>query len=166
MRVHWSWLAVVLGMLVAMTLPAYGQEEQEIDISEVPLTLFHLAQAAVPVTLTKAVVEVDPDGVLVYELSGEDAAGVRYEVDITGTGEIREVEKEITAEEVPELVRQALQTWFPDFQATFIERSVRPVPFEGTWYEFEGTDPRNPQELDIEIREDGKRIVFQEDIAG
>jgi hypothetical protein len=166
MRVYTSLSAIALGMLVGLLLPAYGQEEQPIELAAVPFEVLHLAQGAVPVPLTKAVVEVDPDGALVYELSGENDEGVHYEVDITGESEIREVEIEITEDEVPEAVKQALKTWVPDFKPTFIERSQRPVSFEGTWYEFEGTSPQSPQELDVEIHEDGQRIVIQADLAG
>jgi hypothetical protein len=150
---------------VAIALPAYSQEEVEIPIAEVPFAVRQLAQAAVPVPLTTAVIEVDPDGVLVYELSGQTEAEVRYEVDITVDGEIREVEQTITAEKVPEAVNQALQRWVPDFQPQVIERSKRPF-IEGTWYEFEGPDPGNGGDLDIEIREDGQRILIQQDLAG
>ena len=108
----------------------------------------------------------DPDGVLVYELRGENAEGVQYEVDITGKGEIQEVETAIPADELPEAVTQALKTWVPGFQPTLIERSQRPVPFEGTWYEFEGMSPKRPQELYVEIREDGQRIIIHADPAG
>ena len=165
MRISTSVLAVALGILVAIARPAYSQEEVEIPITEVPFEVFQLAQAAVPAPLTTAVVEVDPDGVLVYELSGQSEAGVRYEVDITDEGMIREVEQTIAAKEVPDAVNQALQRWVPDFQPQLIERSTRPF-IEGTWYEFEGPDPRHEGELDIEIREDGQRVLIQQDLAG
>jgi hypothetical protein len=165
MRMYMSLSTIALGMLVGL-LPAYGQDEQSIELSEVPFEVIQLAQGAVPVSLTKAAVDVDSDGVLVYELSGENAEGVQYEVDITGEGEIREVEIEIMEDEVPEVIKQALKTWVPDFQPTFIERSQRPMPFEGTWYEFEGTSPQSPQELDVEIHEDGQQILIQADLAG
>ena len=167
MRVSTSVWVVALSLLVAIALPADSQEETEIPITEVPIELFQLAQAAVPVALTTAAAEVDPDGVFVYELSGQTEAGVRYEVDITEDGVIREVEQTIAAKEVPDAVKQALQRWVPDFQPQVIERSTRPF-LEGTWYEFEGPDPRQGQggDLDIEIREDGLRILIQQDLAG
>jgi hypothetical protein len=61
MRMYMSLSTIALGMLVGL-LPAYGQDEQSIELSEVPFEVIQLAQGAVPVSLTKAAVDVNSDG--------------------------------------------------------------------------------------------------------
>ena len=70
-----------------------GEDETEIPLAEVPGPVMAAARQAVPgIEITEAEIE-DEDGQKVYELSGE-ADGKRYEIEISGTGEILEVEED------------------------------------------------------------------------
>ncbi len=69
------------------------EDEVEIPLSEVPPAVMAAAQQAVPgIVIEDAELE-EEDGQTVYELSGT-ADGREYEIEISGTGEILEVEED------------------------------------------------------------------------
>ena len=102
------------------------------------------------------------DGTATYELSGKGADGKMIEIDVLRDGRIEEVEQEITMEAVPEAVKKLMTKHMPNFKADKVEKSTRPN-FE-VYYEFDGQNGEG-QELDVEIRSDGKRIIIQDDAA-
>jgi uncharacterized membrane protein YkoI len=96
-----------------------------------------------------------------YEIKGKTANGKAVEVDVSATGELHEVETEITAADVPAPVLKILKAYLPNFRPTKIEMSARPN--NTNYYEFEGkVDGR---EVDIEISAAGNEITIADDLA-
>jgi hypothetical protein len=156
----------VLGTLSAGAAPTiWAQEELPVPLGHVPpivrIAAIHASQGA---DLKKAAVDYDETGVSVYELSGENPQGQQVEVDVTIEGKVVEIEKTIGTGEVPPPVLAALNQRLPGFQLETVELSLRHQPLEKA-YEFEGKNAQGV-ELDVEISEDGRRVLIQEDIAG
>ncbi len=91
------WLKLLSVALVPVTLATTGcalfEKEQDIPLSEVPPAVMAAAQQAVPgIEIEEAQLETE-DGQQVYELSGT-AGDKEYEIEISGTGEILEVEED------------------------------------------------------------------------
>ncbi len=83
----------LLPVTLLTTSCALLEDEQEIPLSEVPPAVLAAAQQAVPgIVIEEAELEKE-DGQTVYELSGS-ADGREYEIEISGTGEILEVEED------------------------------------------------------------------------
>jgi hypothetical protein len=175
----WKFVAIISAMLAAV-LPMPGaaqrpgqtpgqQSEPMTDLSKVEMSQVPMAarlaalRAASEFKLDKAGIDIDENGSVVYELKGKNAKGRQREVDVTAEGTLIEIEDEITMEEVPQAVKETLKRWLPNFTPTFIEKSQR-ANFQ-MWYEFEGKAPQG-NELDIEISDDGERILIQTDTAG
>lgn len=136
----------------------------KLELSQVPLAARIAAmQGAGGFKPEKAGIDFDENGQVVYELSGKNANGRQREVDVTAEGTLIEIEDEITMEEVPQAVQETLKRWLPNFAPTLIELSQR-RNFQ-RWYEFEGKGPQG-HELDVEISEDGERILIQTDTGG
>ncbi len=81
--------------IIPLTLMATGcalfENEVEIPLSDVPPAAMAAAEQAVPgIEIEEAELESE-DGQKVYELSGT-ANGKEYEIEVSGTGEILEVE--------------------------------------------------------------------------
>jgi hypothetical protein len=134
-------------------------EEILISIDEVPpVALVAAQQAALGVELTEAGVDVDEAGVGVYEISGEG-----IEIDVTPLGVIVEIEEEISNEDVPGDVLEALERRVPGLSVTLIEKSLRKSV--QVFYEFSG-ETEDGNVLDVEISEDGGQVLIQEDAAG
>lgn len=152
---------ILASALVVVTSPLWAGG-QSISMDAVPAVALEVAKRAVPqVTLDKAGTEVSSDDVLEYELSGKNANGKQVEVDVTADGSIREIESEITPEEVPQNVVSKLKAYLPDFKPSFVEKSQRPNFID--WYEFEGV--HNGREIDVEITASGGVIIIGDDAA-
>ena len=85
----------LFAITISLALGACAQleSEQDIPLSDVPAAVMEAASQAVPgIVITEAEIE-EEDGQKVYELSGE-ADGKAYEIEISGTGEILEVEED------------------------------------------------------------------------
>jgi len=142
-----------------MTVPAVAQEERQTSLEDVPSAALAAAMAAAGVEEFESV-GLDLDGgIATYEFSWTDADGMSMEVDVTDSGEVLEVEREVTLDDVPEQVATLLRKYFPDMDPELIELSTR-SNFE-TFYEFEGTS--NGEEIDVEVRADGHQIIIQDD---
>lgn len=147
--------------VAALSAPAFGQDESTTQMSDVPLAAMAAARAIAGVDEFKSV-GVDLDGgSATYELATTSDDGKALEVDVLEDGTVEEVEYQVDLETVPEKVTTLLRKYFPEMEPTLIERSVR-GDFV-TFYEFEGSV--DGQELDVEVREDGRQIVIQEDAA-
>lgn len=87
-----NWLRLIPLALLA-TGCALFENEVEIPLSDVPPAAMAAAGQAVPgIEIEEAELESE-DGQKVYELSGT-ANGKEYEIEVSGTGEILEVEEE------------------------------------------------------------------------
>lgn len=104
--------------LIAQTL---GGIERDVSISEVPNPAMASVTAVAGAVPTKANVEMQPDGSLVYELGGQNQQGLRFVADVTPEGKIIEVDEEVDRSAVPEPVYKALNRWAPG------------LPIESTW---------------------------------
>ena len=147
---------------LALALPAFAQEENEISMDEVPEAALATAQEhAMGVTFDA--VQMDPDaGTDTYEFSGAKEDGTMIEVDVLADGTLEEVEEEVAMDAVPEPVSATLDAEASGFEPSFIEKSTRE---DGSIvYEFEGQ--LEGREVDLEIGEDGSGFVRNEDAAG
>ncbi len=87
-----NWLKA-MPLLLLISACTLLESERVIPLSEVPQEILAAAQQAVPgIQIEEAEIEME-NGQQVYELSGI-AAGQEYEIEISGTGEILEVEED------------------------------------------------------------------------
>ena len=87
--------AISLSLLL---LGACASNEVEVPLSEVPDVVLAAAREARPgIELTEAELETE-DGVQVYELEGE-LDGVEYEIEVSPSGEVLEIEAEDAEDE-------------------------------------------------------------------
>lgn len=141
---------------------ASAQEQQQVGMQDVPHAAMAAARQAAGTTEFQAVgLDLD-DGQATWELSTKSGDGKGIEVDVTAEGMVVEVEYETAEDEVPQRVMDLLRKYFPDMQPATIERSVRKNFV--TFYEFEGE--ANGSEVDVEVRNDGRMLVIQDDGAG
>lgn len=150
-------------VLFALTGVASAQQPKPITLNDVPPHVMATALAlANAIKFEKVQMDYD-DGTAKYEFIGKLPNGKAFEVDVYTDGRVEEVEEEIDMNSVPPAVRATLNRFFPNLQATKVEKSTRANL--GIWYEFDAKDSRGT-EIDIEISADGKRILIQDDDAG
>ena len=162
MRTLFLGAVALCALFPAIAWSVEAKDEDSVSMNDVPAEVRAAAQAAANGTrLEKVDLDLD-DGTATYELSGKGADGKMIEVDVLRDGRIEEVEQEITMDGVPEAVKKLMSKHMPNFKADKVEKSTRPN-FE-VYYEFDGQNG-DGQELDVEIRSDGKRIIIQDDAA-
>ena len=124
--------------LIAQTL---GGIEREISLSEVPNPALSSATAVAGSAPTKAQVELQPDGSLVYELTGRNQQGFEFWVDVTSEGKIIEIDEQVEPSAVPEVVYRTLNRWAPNAEIVSTWRSTRlgefvyEIVIEDVWFE-------------------------------
>ena len=150
---------------LALSLPAFAQEENAISMDEVPEAALAAAQENAPEGITEfESVQIDDDGgTETYEFAATKEDGMAIEVDVLADGTLEEIEEEVAMDAVPQPVSAALDGELPGFEPSFVEKSTRE---DGSLivYEFEGQ--HEGQEIDVEIDEDGSNLVRNEDAAG
>lgn len=159
---------VAAGLAAFAVGPAWAQQQQgqqqqaqEIEMSEVPQAVMEAARQEMPDAQFSQAQTEQEDGRTVYELGGQSADGMAFEVDVFEDGTIQEVEREIGMDQVPSPVQQALQEEMQGFQPSLIEESTRDGQVAA--YEFEGTDAQGQQAV-IEISSAGEVMsVSQQD---
>ena len=96
----------------------------------------------------------------VYEIQASGVNGMKLEADVSASGEIQEHEIELAREDVPANVLEALNLYFPTFEASpdspSVEKSLRPSAngLLEVWYEFGG------MKFDVEVRSDAKSLLI------
>jgi len=151
---------------IALAVPAAAQQAQQgtavqqqgvgggetrIEMSRVPQAVMQAAERAVSGVQWSYAQTEQEDGRTVYEIGGENAQGQLVEVDVLEDGTIEEIERQITMQDVPQQVQQALQREVQGFRPSLIETSERDG--QVAMYEFEGT--ADGQETVVEIAPDG-----------
>ena len=150
-------LISICACLLFVPLVAYGGEEREIPLSEVPEDVMKAAHHVQPdAEFHRAQVETEDDGTRVYEIQGSLEGGRRIEVDVLENGRIQEYEVEFTRDQVPGAVFKGIQKKLPGFEPTYIEAS-HSASGKVMKYEFEGK--LGGQKIDIEVSADGRRIT-------
>jgi hypothetical protein len=130
-------------------------------MNEVPVEVKAAARAAANGTqLDNVALDLD-DGTATYELSGKGSDGKMIEVDELSDGRIEEVEQEIGMDAIPEAVKRLMSKHMPNWPRKSRKAHAR---ISRVYYEFDGQNS-DGQELDVEIRSDGKRIIIQDDAA-
>jgi hypothetical protein len=137
----------------------------QLDLDEVPPLVLHAARVAFKefdgrATVTGAQVDAD-ETEAVYEVKGRATDGTLLEADIGADAVLRELEIEISRNDVPANVREAVRRFAPDFkpanESPAIEKSVRPTGggLPEIWYEFSGTT------FDVEVRSDARAVLIE-----
>ncbi|MES2746350.1 MAG: hypothetical protein V4655_13040 [Bdellovibrionota bacterium] len=170
---------VLLSALVSpLTSSAFGANKQRdagfvraptggskvVTLDQVPAAILHAAEIAFKshnanYSLTGASMDFD-EIEAVYEIQANGANGLKLEVDVSASGEIQELEIELAREDVPANVLEALNLYFPNFEASTdspsVEKSVRPSAngLLEVWYEFGG------MKFDVEVRSDAKSLLI------
>ena len=152
-------LLATAAVLLAGT--AFAQDETIIDMKDVPQAAIDAANSRANGIEFETVSIDDDEGTRTYEFAGKTAEGLGFEVDVLEDGTVEEVEEEISADELPQAVQDALAADASDMQPTLIEKSTRD---SGIVYELEGTLDGN--EVDAEINEDGTGLTINDDMAG
>lgn len=94
MKKYYLQMSVVTLLAMAYLSACAGKGTEEIPLSEVPANVMTIVQNTLPgITLKKAEREIK-DHVMVYELEGKLDNGNEYEIKITETGTLIEVELE------------------------------------------------------------------------
>ncbi len=170
---------ILVGSLSSLTLPAVAQQQPgqptgqgyqcrgvepgadvNTDLSQVPPPVLEAArQAAGDVQLTSYNSEKEDTG-LVYEFQGVQANGCGLEVDVLESGQVDEIEREITPAELPQPVTATLNQKSPELAFSFIEESTRPDRQPSPVYEIEGKTAQG-QAIELEIDAQGN-IITQE----
>lgn len=95
----------------------------------------------------------------IYQVRGTNGRGHTIEIELTGAGRVIEVEEHgLALDEVPGVVRDALNGRIPAFKAKRVEaiyQAENPKPF---CYGFEGTDSSG-HEVELYITADGKTFL-------
>ena len=87
-------IALTGAALIAIAASAaFGEEEQDVALADVPAAVIAAAEREVPGFKAKeAEMEVE-DGKTIYELEGK-ANGTEYEIEVSADGEVLEVEED------------------------------------------------------------------------
>jgi uncharacterized membrane protein YkoI len=94
MKKYYLQMSVVTVLVMFLQSACTDKETEEIPLSEVPANVIEIVQNTLPgITLKKAEREIK-DHILVYELKGKLDNGNEYEIKITETGTLVEVELE------------------------------------------------------------------------
>ncbi len=95
MKKYYSQMPVVTLLAVFSLFACSDSETEEIPLSEVPENVVEIVQNTLPgITLKKKAEREIKDHVMVYELEGKLDNGNEYEIKITETGTLIEVELE------------------------------------------------------------------------
>lgn len=86
-------LTAPLFLLMSLAACAGFWEDDDIEVSEVPVAAIDAARGAVDGLAIRSAESKEKDGRTIYELDGS-ANGVKYEVKVTAGGEILKVETE------------------------------------------------------------------------
>lgn len=147
-----------------VVVPEPGTEEP-LQLENVPLGLRYTAYQAARQYLTDPTfnaAQFDTGSDLAsYELAGTSSDNKKFEVDVYPDNTVEEVEIEIEAGDVPRAVTDALKAYFPNYTATTIERSYRPLKNGVTvvYYEFNLETGTN-QDVDVEVPADGTQLLI------
>ena len=94
MKKYYLQMSVVTLLVMFLQSACADKETEEIPLSEVPANVMEIVQNTLPgITLKKAEREIK-DHIMVYELKGKLDNGNEYEIKITETGTLVEVELE------------------------------------------------------------------------
>ena len=128
-------------LLASLSLFALNPDKADVELSDVPEAVIGVAKSVRPdVTFTEAERETR-NGVIYYDLEGEDSAGHEWELDIMQTDdgwEVVEIQRDIDAKTAPAPVLAALKEMAPDFAVT---RTIESTQTDGRIvYEFFDAD--------------------------
>lgn len=145
-----------LSFVLMLTSTAVFAQDAKVELSAVPQKVMDTVKKEVSgFTATSANTEIE-SGKKIYEIQGS-AGGKKVEIDVAEDGTLDEVETEITVNDLPSVVSQAIMAKMPKFQATKIEESRR---LGGTYYEVEGAD--DAKKWDIEVKADGTGMTSKD----
>jgi len=136
-----------------------------VDLADVPPLVLHAARVAFKEYVGQAELtgaQVDAAEIKsVYEVKGRASDGTLLEADIQADAVLEELEIEISRQEVPENVHEAVRRFAPAFEASdespAIEKSIRPSAggLPEIWYEFSGVT------FDVEVRSDAGAVLIE-----
>jgi hypothetical protein len=138
-----------------------AEADDKVDLDKVPAKVKEAAGKAMPRAKWTGATKSVEDGVVTYELEGEDPAKHYVWVDVTADAKVSEVGTEIAAAKVPQVVTAALKKKFPRFQMS----SAYEARHEGKVirYDLEGKRPRDKEEITVSVSPDGKKVEIEED---
>ena len=140
---------------------AVAEADDKVDLAKVPAKAKEAASKAMPRAKWTGATKSVEDGVVTYELEGEDTSKRYVWVDVTADAKVTEVGTEILAAKVPQVVTAALKKKFPRFQVS----TSYEARHEGKVirYDFEGKRPRDKEEITVSVSPDGKEVEIEED---
>jgi hypothetical protein len=140
---------------------ASGAGDDEIELAKVPAKIKEAANKAIPRAKWTGASKSEEDGIVTYQLDGEDAAKRYVGVELTADAKVNELQFEIAPARIPKVVTAALKKKMPRFQVISASEARR----EGkvVRYDFEGKRPRDKTEIEVSVSADGKTIEIDED---
>jgi len=147
--------AGIAGALVQQPTAALAAVD-EIALAKVPAKVRRAADLAVPGAKWSNAFEDEEDGEIYFELEGKDRRQRAVTVEVSGEGEVNEVETEIPLEEVREGVQATLKKRLPRFKVATVYEVREGGKMVG--YNFEGKRPRDKEEIVVFVSADGKEV--------
>jgi Putative beta-lactamase-inhibitor-like, PepSY-like len=156
-----SWLPAL--PLAAMILLAAGRaDEKKVALDKVPKAVLDALKAKFPDAKLVAAVEEMEEGKTVYEIA-ITSKKQKMDVTLTADGKIVEIEKEISAKDLPQAVAEGLETKYPKATHKKIEEVIKVKDGEEKleYYEVLLTTVQK-KTVEIEIAPDGKILKVEE----
>ena len=129
------------------------QEDQEriIKQNEIPQVVLQAFSDSYPGATVKEYAEETEDGQKIFEISC-DFEGRAIDASYKGDGALMAVEEVIPAQQLPEIVHQAIFKEIPQFS---IERVEKIQEAENTFYEIKLLSAKDQQKYELKFSEDG-----------
>ena len=139
---------IIIIVFALISLAAYTYAHKNKALPEaIRATFLELAGDGV---IQKSEIEKEDDGSITYEARIQNEQGV-VEIKLDAAGKVIEVEKEIAPADLPQAVREALQSGYPHSQ---IEAAEQVTQNTLTFYEVE-LETNDDTEVEIKINSDG-----------
>jgi hypothetical protein len=133
-------------------------EDKKIPADQIPASVMKAVKARLPGVVVRSAEEEIENGVTVYDLE-LTCQGRKYEMDVKPDGTIMELEKEVAARDLPQVVQTALAAKYP--KATYKEimevnkvEGKTETPFE---YEVNLVTADN-KKMEVTVSLDGKKV--------
>jgi hypothetical protein len=113
-------MLLLVSVIIAVGAAIAWGTEEKIALDKIPPKVHAAAKAKYPAAKLVSAEKEDEDGKTVYELAFDDK-GHKIEVTFDNDGQIVEIEKQVTEQELPGAVRSALTKKYPGCQLKSIE---------------------------------------------
>ncbi len=133
---------------------SHRDDPVEISLSEVPEVVRKAADRTAPQARWKGAEREYRDGTTYYSLDGKDDRGLGVGIILTGEGKLDGLLLELSAADVPDIVKDALKREAPKFQA---EHYAKAICDDGS-FEYMAVGLEDGEDMTMGIDPDGKKV--------